>query len=162
MFLASASISPPAQGANTLYRRYIDHTVLLKSLDHYLAHCGKTEAAKIDPITYVAITDLAAVYRVYRALRMHRPTPCSRYETEDEARKTYKESYIWTMLDNLKEISKASHDPRRRQYGNEFENLNQFRMPTGKKTHEWLDRADNAVSGSPLRYHQSSKLSFNC
>ena len=118
---------------------------MLESLDQYLATCSKMEAAKIDAITYSRITDMAVIYRIMAALQMHRPTPSVHYSSVEQVRKTHDYRW-WRVRRHCNEMSKMLEDPRRFRFGSALSNLDKFRMPTGEKTQEWLDRADGAVS----------------
>ncbi|KAL8836359.1 MAG: hypothetical protein Q9170_002932 [Blastenia crenularia] len=120
-----------------------DIAVLLKSLDLYLANCSRTEAAKIDAITYSHLTDMAAMYRVLATLRMHRPAHSLEY-TQIEFIKKTRDSQAWRLLSHNQEWQKIVQDPRQFRFGSALENLNKYRMPTGKKTQQWLESADHA------------------
>jgi len=111
----------------------------------YLTRCGQTEASKIDAVTYSRITDMAAMYKVLAAIRMHRPSPSAHYSSVDEILKTHN-SEKWRLWRRLTEVNEIVDDPRHFDFGNALGNLEVFRMPTGKKTQDWLNRADGAVS----------------
>lgn len=66
----------------------IDIALILKSLDLYLANCGKVEAAKLNSITYSRITDMAAMYRILAAVQLHKPAQSLRYSSSTEVLKT--------------------------------------------------------------------------
>jgi len=111
----------------------------------YLTSCGQAEASKIDAVTYSRITDMAAMYNVLAAIRMHRPSPSAHYSSVNEILKTYN-SERWRLWRRYTEINTMVDDSRHFNFGNALGDLEIFRMPTGKKTQDWLDRADRAVS----------------
>lgn len=125
----------------------------------HLARCGKAEASSIDAVTYSRITDMAAMYSVLAAIRMHRPTPTFHYDFDDEISKTHN-SEKWRLSRHYTEINKIIDDPRHFSFGTALGNLEIFRMPTGKKTQDWLHRADRAVSlQSPVAVRREDCLS---
>lgn len=121
---------------------------MLKSLDLYLATCSKTEAAKIDAITYSRITDMAAMYRILVALRMHRPTPSLHYSSITECIK-WRDAPKWRLWPVEKDILRIMEDPRQFRSWKALSKLENFRMPTGKRDEDWIKRADSAVSFHP-------------
>lgn len=131
--------------ANSVSCRSSDIAIILNSLDIYLSECGKTEAGKIDFITYNRITDMAAMYRILAALRMHRPSMSLRYTYVEEVMKT-RDSATWRLWRHKEKILEIMEDPQKFRFGTAFHNMERYRMPSGKKTEQWLDRADSAVS----------------
>ena len=127
--------------------------MILKSLDLHLASCDKDEAKKMEPISYNRITDMAAMYRIYLALFMHRPS-FSRTYALVAAVKDYKDTRAWRTYHRSSKILAELVEERRAGIWRSFDDLNQFRMPTGKKDVEWLKRADGAVSAP---YYQTTK-----
>ena len=128
-----------------------DTAMVLKSLDLHLSSCDKDEAKKMEPISYSRITDLAAMYRIFVALCMHRPNFSWTYASAATIMH-YKETWAWRYFTRTSEILAKMTDKSRAGIWRSFDDLNQFRMPTGKKDLEWLKRADGAVSES--HYHR--------
>ena len=133
--------------------------MILKSLDVHLASCDKDEAKKMEPISYSRITEMAAMYRIYLALFMHQPSFSRTYACV-AAVKDYKETREWRLFHRSEEILTELLAERRAGIWRSFEDLNQFRMPTGKKDAEWLKRADGAVSATD--HHRGSERSTRC
>ena len=127
----------------------LDTATLLKSLDQYLSTCGKAEARKIDDIIYKAITDRAAVYYIFAELRMHRPPQNMLYAFKREALKD-RDSYMWSATKHPEVFERLESNPEHYRLGRALMNLDTFRMPTGKRSREWIDRADKAVGFSIL------------
>lgn len=121
----------------------IDIALLLKSLDLYLAQCKKGEAMKIHPVTYNTVTDLAAMYRILAALRMHRPTPTLRYSSFAEVIET-RDSQAWRLCRKGKGICKIMENPANFRYGNKLNDGNKYQMPKGRRNERWLERAESA------------------
>ena len=111
----------------------------------YLTRCGQTEASKTDAVTYSRITDMAAIYKILAAIRMHRPSPSAHYSSVDEILKTHIPGN-WRLWLRLTEANAIVDDSRHFGFGTALNNLENFRMPMGKKTQDWLDRADRVVS----------------
>ena len=126
---------PESQGAYNI-------ALILKSLDLYLGECQKKDAEKINAISYSLITDMAAMYRIWSALRMHRPSQSFPYtKIEEILKKRHSKTWrLWRVQTKLMEWDK---DPQKPPLGNALDNFNKFKMPMGKKTQEWLDRADS-------------------
>jgi len=144
LFTAANSFLLDTQADSNSCRSY-DIAIILKSLDLYLCECGKAEAGKIDFITYNKITDMAATYRILAALRMHRPSVSLRYSSLTEVMKTRDSttSRLWRHKEKMLEILE---NPRKFRFGTAFHILDKYRMPSGKKNEQWLDRANSAVS----------------
>ena len=97
---------------------------------------------------------MAAMYRIYVALCMHQPSFSATYACV-AAVEHCKETLAWKWLMRGTEILDKLTDERRAVIWRSFDDLNQFRMPTGNKNLEWLKRADGAVSES--NYHRGPK-----
>ena len=110
-----------------------DMALILKSLDLYLAKCGTREAKKIDPMVYCKITDIAALYQILTAIRMHRPTLSFRYTSST------------LVLSKIgRKLKEVFENPRLFHFRRSFNNLDKFKFPSGKKNEQWLDRAHSA------------------
>ena len=127
----------------TMTRQNWDMALVLKSLDLYLAKCGTKEARKIDPIVDSKTADIAAMYRILTAVRMHRPKPPLLYTLSTEIpSKTGKGTLrIWPYRDKLKELFE---NPRSFHFRQTLDSLDKFKIPKGEKNEQWLDRADSA------------------
>lgn len=88
---------------------------------------------------------MAAAYRILAALRMHRPSISLRYTSVTEVMKT-RDSPTWRLWRHKIKIAGILDNPRKFRFGTAFHNLDRYRMPSGKKNEQWLDRANSAVS----------------
>lgn len=122
-----------------------DTALVLRSLDMHLGSCNKSEAAKINDITYSRITDMAAMCRIYLAILMHRP-PFSVEYGKAFSWKDCDTSRTWRLSNRSSDVLDMLVDEKRARLWRTLEDLNQFRMPTGKKDNVWLEGADRAVS----------------
>ncbi|KAL8831338.1 MAG: hypothetical protein Q9191_000925 [Dirinaria sp. TL-2023a] len=77
------------------------------------------------------------------AIQMHRPTPSVSIDSLDQIPATH-DFRGWRLRRVGAEKSIITNDPRQFRFGNALSNLEKFRMPTGKRTQEWLDQADRA------------------
>ena len=128
---------------------------MLRSLDMYLGSCSKSEAAKINDITYRRITDMAAMYRIYLAVIMHRPS----FSVEYGKASSWKDcdtSRTWRLSFRSSDVLDMLSDEKSARLWRTLENLNQFRMPLGKKDNVWLEGADRAVSDFDETWVQTS------
>ncbi|KAL8945974.1 MAG: hypothetical protein Q9222_007569 [Ikaeria aurantiellina] len=121
----------------------MDIALGLKSLDLYLAQFSKTEASKIGSITYRYVTDTAAMDRILAALRTHRPAHSLEY-THSDSILNNRDSHAWRLWRVQDALLKQTQDPKQFHYGNALKDLSRYRMPTGKKTQQWLESADRA------------------
>ncbi|KAI4196094.1 MAG: hypothetical protein LQ350_006791 [Teloschistes chrysophthalmus] len=123
---------------------YHDNADLLKALDNHLAVSKKSEAGKIDFMVYTKITETAALQRVLAALRMHRPMIPLEYGFIKEAMKLHDLPFRWRFQPSAIAFQALWSEPKNLRLGNMLNSLDKFRMPSGKKDLQWLERADNA------------------
>ena len=88
---------------------------------------------------------MAAMYRIYLAIMMHRP-PFSVKYGKAFSWKDCDTSRRWRILNRSTDVLDMLVDEKRARLWRTLEDLNQFRMPTGKKDYVWLEGADRAVS----------------
>lgn len=94
------------------------------------------------------------MYRILAALRMHRPSISvdNSYATDVMQHRDSRGWRLWPYNDMI--VTKLE-DPRHFRVGNLLGNLDEFRMPSGPRNLEWLERADSAVSICRAFYPQS-------
>ena len=129
-----------------------DTALALKALDLFMADCDKREAKKINSITYSRITDMAAMYRIFCALPMHRPQFSFSYAT-NAATIPHMHTFAWKIFLRSGELLAGVADKSREPAWYALDDLSQFKMPNGRKDIAWLNRADVAVSDFLLSNH---------
>lgn len=96
-------------------------------------------------MVYTKITETAALQRVLAALRMHRPMIPLEYGFIKEAMKLHDLPFRWRFQPSAIAFQALWSEPKNLRLGNMLNSLDKFRMPSGKKDLQWLERADNAV-----------------
>ena len=119
----------------------LEFTNLLLFLDDHLSKCSRSEATKIDQISYHRLSDLAALHKLLDIVRMHLPAVKPMVSTKEAL--GFRNTPAWRWHEN-EEIAAAMGDPRQAGVGTILDDLERFRMPTGKRDLNWLNRADAA------------------
>ncbi|MCJ1238935.1 hypothetical protein MMC14_006927 [Varicellaria rhodocarpa] len=119
----------------------LDFANLLLFLDDHLSKCSRSEAAKIDQISYHRLSDLAALHKLLDVVRMHLPAVEPMASTEHALR--FRNTPAWRLHDN-KQIAAAMGDSRQAGVGTILDNLERFRIHTGRRDLSWLNHTDAA------------------
>lgn len=87
---------------------------------------------------------MAAIYKIINAIRLQRPTQAVYYCDVHCVMRTH-DLESWRSWYGLLGVNRMINDPERFNFGTTLENLETFRMPTGKKDMAWLSRVESAV-----------------
>ena len=121
---------------------FVEVLNLLSFLDDHLAKCTRAEAGRLGQITYDWISNLATMHHILQTVRAY--APAFNHDVSIEDAIAYKDTPAWRFWGNGRRIHESILESTFGSHSGLIDNIAKFRMPTGKKSRDWLQRADTA------------------
>lgn len=121
--------------------RRFDQAMLFEFLNEHLANSSSTERARLDQALYDKLSDLAALYELLTAVRLHRPLSTNR-DIDDVKRTEQRKG--WRYLDAGTGDAMTSTD--RLPLGKLLQQFDDTSVPNGKQDCTWLEQSERSRS----------------
>lgn len=121
--------------------RRFDQAMLFEFLNEHLANSSSAEKARLDQALYDKLSDLAALYELLTAVRLHRPLSTNR-DVDDVKRTEQRKG--WRYLDAGAGDSMTSAD--RLPLGRLLQHFDSLSVPSGKQDRVWIGQSERSRS----------------
>ena len=119
--------------------RRFDQAMLFEFLNEHLANSSSAERARLDQALYDKLSDLAALYELLTAVRLHRPLSTNR-DIDDVKRTELRKG--WRYLDAGAGDAMTSAD--RLPLGKLLQHFDSLSVPSGKQDRAWLEQSERS------------------